>query len=529
MRNERPEQIVGNRRETESDMSENENITFQTLPVCITRNMKIVILCIGVYTIHCFSIFRFIVDDAYISYLYARNLVEHSQLVPSLNTYVQGYSNFLYVLISAVAYKFSGRFHLEAVMKFFLIICGVITIYISYVIQTKTKIKRTTPLSLLLLSTSTPFIVWTVGGLETIFLSMQLTIAAAIFIESLKNRKPYPSFFLLVLTSFLTRWDAIIFFIPLLYGLFRMSNSRMTFVKRCLICLCIPMMIYLTWVWYYYGNILPTSSEKVNFAFDTGRISLGLEYWWAFLRINLNWLCLLFIILLLVGKLPKLNVREDCLYLGFSVMVYYTYVIFQGPVEMMFTFRFYTPLLPIFYILAANGIEHFLNYTSDRTSRLIVYTIAGAIILFNLLTFHCAYFKDMIFIDKPGHEYVGKKWTNTNIKGQILTHEIWKEAAIFYNHLIPPNWVGYCWSAGIFPFYVDAKIFDNKLIGTISLQSADFVLDVYPSNKIIANYVNVVYPAQAISSEAFAFPWHTTFTLLKPSQFQRKINFRYDK
>lgn len=43
----------------------------------------------------------FVYDDSYISLRYARNLVEHGQLVWNLGEYVEGYTNFLFVLLSA--------------------------------------------------------------------------------------------------------------------------------------------------------------------------------------------------------------------------------------------------------------------------------------------------------------------------------------------------------------------------------------------------------------------------------------------
>lgn len=40
----------------------------------------------------------FLTDDAFISFRYARNLVEGHGLVYDLGEYVEGYSNFLWVL-----------------------------------------------------------------------------------------------------------------------------------------------------------------------------------------------------------------------------------------------------------------------------------------------------------------------------------------------------------------------------------------------------------------------------------------------
>ena len=43
----------------------------------------------------------FVFDDAYISLRYAKNFVEHGQLVWNPGEYVEGYTNFLFVILSA--------------------------------------------------------------------------------------------------------------------------------------------------------------------------------------------------------------------------------------------------------------------------------------------------------------------------------------------------------------------------------------------------------------------------------------------
>ena len=44
-------------------------------------------------------VYNFITDDAYISFVYARNLAEHGELVFNLGQYVEGYTNFLWTAL----------------------------------------------------------------------------------------------------------------------------------------------------------------------------------------------------------------------------------------------------------------------------------------------------------------------------------------------------------------------------------------------------------------------------------------------
>src|SRR5947207_13920041 len=49
-------------------------------------------------------LFDFVNDDAYISFVYARNLAEHGQLVFNLGDRVEGYTNFLWTVLLAAFY-----------------------------------------------------------------------------------------------------------------------------------------------------------------------------------------------------------------------------------------------------------------------------------------------------------------------------------------------------------------------------------------------------------------------------------------
>ena len=63
-------------------------------------------------------------DDAYISFLYAKNLVKHHQLCPGPDRYIQGYTNFLYVVLCALLYALAGPDSLEAAAKILMLIDG---------------------------------------------------------------------------------------------------------------------------------------------------------------------------------------------------------------------------------------------------------------------------------------------------------------------------------------------------------------------------------------------------------------------
>src|SRR5438067_8589447 len=55
------------------------------------------------------AFFNFVTDDAFISFVYARNLAEHGQLVFNLGERVEGYTNFLWTVFLAGWMKLGWR------------------------------------------------------------------------------------------------------------------------------------------------------------------------------------------------------------------------------------------------------------------------------------------------------------------------------------------------------------------------------------------------------------------------------------
>src|SRR5207302_9617699 len=54
-------------------------------------------------------VFNFVTDDAFISFVYSRNLAEHGQLVFNLGERVEGYTNFLWTVLLAGLMKLGWR------------------------------------------------------------------------------------------------------------------------------------------------------------------------------------------------------------------------------------------------------------------------------------------------------------------------------------------------------------------------------------------------------------------------------------
>jgi arabinofuranosyltransferase len=113
--------------------------------------------------------FWFVCDDAFISFRYARNWAEGNGLRYNLgdHTPVEGYSNFLWVVVSAIAEWFQADVTLVPILVS--ILCGTLLLYLVYddLLRRCDVSFPVAWLAALGLACAPPFAVWSTSGLET--------------------------------------------------------------------------------------------------------------------------------------------------------------------------------------------------------------------------------------------------------------------------------------------------------------------------------------------------------------------------
>jgi len=121
--------------------------------------------------------YNFVTDDAYISFVYSRNLAEHGELSFNLGHPVEGYTNFLWtvilglLMILGIAPELSSRVLGTA--------CALATLYVVFRVMER-ALGRKTPWAAvppLLLAASSGFACWTSGGLETQLFTLLCVVA----------------------------------------------------------------------------------------------------------------------------------------------------------------------------------------------------------------------------------------------------------------------------------------------------------------------------------------------------------------
>lgn len=159
--------------------------------------------------------YNFVTDDAYISFVYARNLAEHGELVFNLGQYVEGYTNFSWTVL------LSGLLALgippELSSRVLGTACGVAALGVAFLL-TERALRRGSPwagVPPLLLSLSSGFACWSSGGLETqlftlLCLAALHRLACAVGAPPPRQARAFGALGLLVALAALTRPEGLL-------------------------------------------------------------------------------------------------------------------------------------------------------------------------------------------------------------------------------------------------------------------------------------------------------------------------------
>ncbi len=133
----------------------------------------------------------FLCDDAFISFRYARNLVEGHGLVFNRGEFVEGYTNFLWVLELAALWKLLGLEPPSAAPTLSLLAtAGTFAVVLALAVRTHLAERKRwiAWMAAGLLATSATFAVWTTSGLETRQFTLFTVLGAALFCAWRRDR-----------------------------------------------------------------------------------------------------------------------------------------------------------------------------------------------------------------------------------------------------------------------------------------------------------------------------------------------------
>jgi len=334
---------------------------------------------------------RCLAEDSFISFRFAKNLAHGHGFVWNLGEKpVEGYTNFLWVLISAVIIK--ARLDVLWLSQAIGIIASLLAIWYTYRFSWRLLDfnKQLALIPGLFLALSGPFATWASSGMETNLFALFCLMAGYNFVSYWKFRAPkdLSGCFIFLFFATLTRPEGFLIFgliFALSLVLFLLNSVSLKNLVFPWLCYVVPFLAYFIWRVEYFGFLLPNT-----FYAKTGGSMLqykrGVDYLrFFFLFFLAPFLPLVFMFIVEKRKsfLKKANFKSCVenfnkhlgIYLSLVIVLAYTlYIIYVGG-DYMAMYRFFVPVLPFIYIVLGLVINEV--FISARSLKLKKFLLLG--------------------------------------------------------------------------------------------------------------------------------------------------------
>lgn len=291
----------------------------------------------------------FTVDDAYISFRYAENLANGHGLVYNIGERVEGYTNFLWTVLLALAHRLGAEVPAAAKVLGALSACAALVP--TFLLSKRLRpLDRAPSLAPWLLASSFLLTGYAVFGLETpLFIALVLTGTELFFREEDAGAAiPYRSGLLFALAA-LTRPEAPLFFLLLVIWQEGPIVERRSLIR--IAAFAAPVALHLLFRKSYYGAWLPTTLSAKTGDF-TQQLRGGSDY------IRNYFLHAGPVIWIGLGSIAISMVRRkrDGLSIAAMGSVFVFYVLLVGG-DWMPYFRFLAPAEPFLFLLADDALR----------------------------------------------------------------------------------------------------------------------------------------------------------------------------
>lgn len=336
---------------------------------------------------------NFIQDDAYTSFRYVKNFVEGYGLVFNHGQKVEGYTNFLWVMILSGFYLLNksgiAAFSLENIAQILSLSFGVASIWVTFFLSNNffenakdnfIKISYSLIPSFLI-AYSGPMMYWSVSGMETSLFVFLTLLSFLLFIKSIDKENFGITFIVISFLNSLLRPEGLILFsliaiYKFLTGMFydtsgkifeRVAHFFNKKIRMEIILFIILSAIYLSFRFFYYGYFLPnTFYAKTEFSIEF--LQRGLRYFFDFMKSNLLYgLFLIFPATLFVTS--KSDKKFQFSY--FIIAVWIILMILIGG-DVLPVHRFFLHILPLVFIINIKAASSFADIIKNKIYQEIV-------------------------------------------------------------------------------------------------------------------------------------------------------------
>ncbi len=310
-------------------------------------------LILAAFVFHSISL-DFTQDDAYISYRYVENFVDGHGLVFNIGERVEGYTNFLWIMLLSLATLVG--LPIIAVSKVLGVVFGAGVVVLAYLMGREFSDRKRWLVSMiapLFLAANGALCYWVIGGLETgmfVFL-VSLTLYTEL-------RKPALTPFVLIVTTLTRPEGGLLFGIIFIYRLLitRPGMKSLAVYAASYVGLLLP---YLAFKLVYFGDLLPNPFYAKT-GMSVEYIGSGIEYFGKF-AYHYGLFGLFFLMPILhIRRLPH-SVKLFWL----TSIIFTLYIILVGG-DVLKVHRFFLPVLTTMFLIAAFMISQLLRDYGKR-------------------------------------------------------------------------------------------------------------------------------------------------------------------
>jgi len=345
------------------------------------------IMCAGILSIWIFYSNRyFFHDDAYITLRYARNFITGNGIVWNPHEYVQGYTNFLHLILVSIPGLFGvDLFRASRIIGLLsYIVLIVVLLMFTRSAAPSSQHRAIWHLPVILVMSSAPVIVWSVGGLESTLFTLLVTSGCLLFLKCLDhpdNTRLFIASGLCFGCAYLTRPDGGIFVAITIFWLLVTRKSRPVRSTHLFIISCFALIaVYSLWQFYYYGNILPNTFYAKAGNFSIQRAIRGFHYVKGYVRQPPYLVIITGLLVLYMFLKHKSGWKQGFTYLLMTIICYTLFMVIFGG-DHMLAFRLLLPVIALLAYLFYLVLPHVIN-TGNRT---LVISITAILLLLSVL------------------------------------------------------------------------------------------------------------------------------------------------
>ena len=350
-----------------------------------TRILAVALLCASALALIAHTlVWNFVTDDAFISFVYSRNLVEAGQLVFNLGERVEGYTNFLWTVLLAGLMKLGWM--PEDSSRVLGTAFGVATMFVcARLMRSARRAATSSPwdaVPALFLATSPGYACWSSGGLETAMFTCLFTLGLARYLgRALDEEEPDALIGLWFGLAAITRPEGTLFFaLTCAHRAFVLVSQRRFLPTRgdvlaalVFVALVLP---HALWRHSYYGWWLP-NTFYIKASGGPGTWGQGGYYLFRMAEALHVYAALPLVVIALVLSRSDRPLRFVAGYALFITAVFYAYIASVGG-DFMGLFRFALPVLPLLCVLSTLSLRAIgARFSSPIVAPLLVSALLG--------------------------------------------------------------------------------------------------------------------------------------------------------